>query len=218
MILEKKFGQLTALVKNEVGTSKQALVLLHGVGSNEQNILDVGLQFSSERQIISLRAPLVMGPQAYGWFHVQFTPQGPVHNWAQASDSFLILEDSLRAISEQTGIAMNKISVFGFSQGAIMTLGLALQSQLPLESYIACSGRVLPEFEKASIEKPISNYQDRKILVAHGQFDSKLPIVMGRNTERILRSANLNLVYKEYQAEHVVPQELVSDTQTFLST
>lgn len=213
---KQRFGTLSAMTLAPAGKPSGALVLLHGVGSNEQNMFEFGPLLSEDRMIISLQAPLVLGANAFAWFHVQFGANGPVHNWPEAQNSLKLIEESLEDISKKTGIPLEKISVFGFSQGAIMTIGLALQSKLSLEKYVAASGRTLPEFAKFSEKTPLTNYKNRKIFVAHGELDSKLPVTLAKDTEKVLRSAKLDLRYKEYKADHTVPQELVNDAKKWL--
>lgn len=213
---KQSFGSLSAITITPDRKPSGVLVLLHGVGSNAQNMLELGSLLSEDQLIVSLQAPIVLGADAFAWFHVQFTPNGPVHNWAEAEKSLHLIEESLQDIAKQTGIPTNKISVFGFSQGAIMTIGLVLQSKLTLEKYIAASGRTLPEFAKASENSPLADYAQRKIFVAHGESDSKLPVHLARDTKNVLRSAKLDLTYKEYKNDHTVPQELISDARKWL--
>lgn len=117
----------------------------------------------------------------------------------------------------KTGIPLEKISVFGFSQGAIMTVGLALTSALNLEKYIAASGRTLPEFAEASKKNPLRDYQLRRVYVTHGVQDSKLPIYLGRDTDKVLSSTALQLTYKEYDSEHTISPEFLADANQWLS-
>jgi predicted esterase len=79
----------------------------------------------------------------------------------------MLLEETIRNISEAFHVPLDRIAVFGFSQGAIMTVGLALQSTLDLEKYVACSGRTLPEFASPSRTVPSDHISRRAIFVAH---------------------------------------------------
>lgn len=212
------FGKLSAVIKAQVEKPSRALILLHGVGSNEQNMFELGSLLAKDSLIISLRAPLVMGPSSFAWFHVQFTANGPVHNWNEAQSSLHLLEEALLDIANKTGIPLSKVSVFGFSQGAIMTIGLALTSTQSIEKYIAVSGRTLPEFAKASVEQPLTSYKNRKIFVLHGEQDSKLPVSLAKTTEKVLQAASLALKYKEYKADHTVTDEMISDARKWLET
>jgi phospholipase/carboxylesterase len=216
--VEQTFGELSALVVSPIAEPKKALVLFHGVGSNESDLLEIAPLLSEDRLIISMRAPLTMAPNSYAWFHVQFAERGPVHNWNEAKVSLSLIEDALRDLSKKTGIPFAEISVFGFSQGAIMILGLALTSELGLENYIASSGRTLPEFAEESRKNPLNDFQLRRVFVTHGIEDSRLPIQLGRQTEKILRDTALKLVYKEYHSGHEISPELLADAKEWLSS
>jgi phospholipase/carboxylesterase len=216
--LEQIYGSISSLTLSSNEKPTKVLVLLHGVGSNEKNLLEIAPLLSDDRMVVSMRAPIAMVPSAFAWFHVQFTEQGPIHNWNEAKHSLKLIEDALLDLSEKTGIPLNKISIFGFSQGAIMTLGLALTSKLNLENYIASSGRTLPEFATSSREQPLSSYSLRRVYVTHGIQDSKLPILMGRNTNQILKSTALQLTYKEYPSDHTISQDVLVDVKKWLSS
>lgn len=56
------------------------LVALHGVGSNERDLVEVAEGMAPASLIISLRSPIVLSEDSYSFFHVQFTPTGPVHD------------------------------------------------------------------------------------------------------------------------------------------
>ena len=63
------------------------LLLLHGVGSNEYDLFGLAPYLDERFLIISVRAPNTIGPRSYAWFDVDFTPQGPVIDPAQAEAS-----------------------------------------------------------------------------------------------------------------------------------
>lgn len=92
--LEQIYGKLSTLSTSPTVKPTSALVLLHGVGSNERALLEIGPLLSNDRMIVSIRAPIKMAREAFAWFHVQFTQQGPVHNWNEAKDSLVLIEDA----------------------------------------------------------------------------------------------------------------------------
>lgn len=56
------------------------LVLMHGVGSNETGMLELAPALDPRFMKLVVRSPLPFGPGGYGWFHVDFTAAGPVHD------------------------------------------------------------------------------------------------------------------------------------------
>lgn len=189
--------------------AKSVLIVLHGVGANEMRLLEPAETIAPDSVIISLRAPIVFGSASFAWFHVQFTPQGPVHNWQEADQSFHLLEDEIKSISENLSIPLSDISLMGFSQGAIMTMGIALKSSLALNRYICFSGRTLPEF--ASYARDHGVAKGRKIYLAHGTQDDKLPVTLGRSSKDILQLAHADFKYNEFPGGHSIPNSLIEN-------
>src|SRR5262249_44266965 len=52
------------------------LLLLHGVGSNERDLFSFAGLLDPRFRVVSLRAPLVRGPESFAWFDVRFLPEG----------------------------------------------------------------------------------------------------------------------------------------------
>lgn len=192
------------------------IVLLHGVGANEQSLCSVGEYLAAGHLVISLRAPLNLGTNAYGWFQVQFTANGPVHNWPQALNSLQLLEKELSNISQHYAVSPENITVAGFSQGAIMAMGLALQSRLTLGSYLCFSGRTLPQFAAFATEHP-QFAAGRRIFLAHGVYDSKLPVHFARTTHELLDTLNCQLSYHEFNGEHEITLPVLTEAKTWLA-
>lgn len=215
---EQVSGKLSSLVASPVEKPKKALILLHGVGSNEENLLGIGQIIAKDRLVISLRAPLTSGPRAFAWFQVQFGPEGPVHNQEQASAAFKLIEDAIKDISVKTGIAPENMSILGFSQGAILTIGLALQSKLRLESYMASSGRTLPEFAKAGSFLPPSEMRKRRVFLSHGVQDSVLSVNLSRNSKVVLHTAGADVTHKEYDTGHTISEEQLVDLKKWMTS
>ena len=53
--------------------AKRLLLMLHGVGGNELNLLPVGEQLADAHTLVlTVRAPLVFGPMGFGFYQVDF--------------------------------------------------------------------------------------------------------------------------------------------------
>lgn len=75
------------------------VVLLHGIGSDENDLLDLGSKFGPEFLVISARAPIAVGPGAYAWFKVKFTPFGPKFDPGEAFASLGLLARFLEEVT-----------------------------------------------------------------------------------------------------------------------
>ena len=69
---------LILAVREPSGNARESaplLVLLHGVGSNEQDLIGLAPALDSRFFVVSVRAPITLGHSSYGWYPVQFAPR-----------------------------------------------------------------------------------------------------------------------------------------------
>lgn len=192
------------------------LLLLHGVRSNEEDLLGLAPMLDARLQIVSLRAPLTFGPGAYGWFPVQFLPDG---NFAIDPG---IAEQSRRQVvaavdeaAEAYGADPRRVYLMGFSQGCIMSLAAALTEPEKVAGVVAMSGRLLPQVEPL-IASP-ERLNGLPLIVAHGEHDDVIPIRHGREIRDKLQKLPVELTYREYPIGHFVSQESLADISDWLT-
>src|SRR5712691_12567796 len=108
------------------GGAPPLLLLLHGVGSNEDDLFGLVPFLDQRFLIISARAPNTLGPESYGWFEVDFRPQGTVINAAQAEASRKLLISFINELVMTYGADAKQVYLMGFSQGTIMSASIVL--------------------------------------------------------------------------------------------
>jgi phospholipase/carboxylesterase len=69
---------------------KKAIILLHGVGGNEENLLGFS-DLLPEFLIISPRGPIKRNERSYAWFDVNFSTGKPIINPTQEAESRTLL-------------------------------------------------------------------------------------------------------------------------------
>lgn len=192
------------------------LLLLHGVGSNEHDLFALAPFLDERFLIISVRAPNTQAPGSYAWFEVDFTPQGPVIDPAQAEASRKALIAFLGEALTTYNADPKQVYLMGFSQGAIMSASVALTRPDLVAGAVLMSGRILPEIQPliASSEA----LENLPFLVVHGTADTVLPINHGRASRQLLSSLPVELTYHEYPMGHEVSQESLADVAAWLST
>ena len=57
---------------------RRALVLLHGVGGNENHLAVLADSVGDDVLVVLVRAPLQLAPGQHAWFNVSFGAEGPV--------------------------------------------------------------------------------------------------------------------------------------------
>lgn len=190
------------------------ILLLHGVGSHERDLFDLAQYLDPHAFIVSARAPNVLGPNSYAWYPVEFTATGPIIDADVAEDSRLIL---LRFIDELVAaypVDARRVYLMGFSQGAIMSLAVALTQPEKVAGSVAMSGRLLPEIQPKIAEA--ERLRDLPILMTHGLHDPIIPIGDARAASVYLSRLPLKLTYREYDMGHQVTVESLKDIVAWL--
>lgn len=164
--------------------------------------------------IVSARAPLVLGPGMYGWFHVMLDPVAPVINPDEAERSRVLLLRFIDEVIAAHGVDPQRIYLLGFSQGAIMSLSLVLTHPERLAGVAAMSGRILPEVLPKMA--PPDAMRGLPMLVVHGSDDPILPVHHGRAARDILAALPVALTYREYAMGHYVSEESLADVAAWL--
>jgi phospholipase/carboxylesterase len=191
------------------------LILLHGVGANETSLLGLARGLDPRFAKLVVRSPLDFGPNAFGWFHVDFTPAGPVHAAAEAEAGRQQLADFIPEAARAHGADPERVYLLGFSQGAILAMSVLLTRPDLVAGAVAWSGRILPEAVPQGRPGPLLAQRDA--LVVHGLHDATLPVRHGRASRDTLAGLGLRSVeYQELAMGHEVTRESLALTQRWL--
>ena len=209
---------LTHLVRPPQNTADEKpplLLLLHGVGSNERDLMGLSSYLNPRFLILSLRGPFVIGPNAFGWYPVEWTANGPVGDAASAKQSRDLLTQFVPEAVRAYNADASHVILMGFSQGAIMSLYVGLHTPEITRALVPMSGRLLPEAweERASDDR----LTGLPIFAVHGTRDNVLPIAEGRAIRDELSRLPANLTYREYPMGHEVSAESLADISAFLT-
>jgi phospholipase/carboxylesterase len=197
------------------GPRPPLLILLHGVGSNETSMARLAPALDPRFLVLSVRSPLELGPNAYGWFHVTFTPHGPsivaeeaIAGWQRIAS---FVDDAVRAYDADPA----RVYLAGFSQGAIMSLATLLTAPEKIAGVAAMSGRLLPEvLPHAAAPAALAG---KPVLILHGTHDEKLGIHFARSARDRLATLPLDLTYRELPIGHLVTPESLAEVSAWLT-
>jgi phospholipase/carboxylesterase len=204
-------------IVQEPGTSEDhppLLLLLHGVGSNERDLIGLAPYLDDRFFVISARAPITLGPGSYGWYRVTFTEEGPVYQPGAPRNSFKLLADFIDEAVATYSLDPKRIYVMGFSQGGAMTYSLTLTVPDKLAGCVIMSGRTIAEAEEDIA--PLERFNNLPVLVVHGTRDTVLPISNGRELKEKLSQLPVDLTYKEYNMAHEVSGETLNEVSAWL--
>lgn len=189
------------------------LILLHGVGSNEQDLFSLANRLPDDFLVISARAPIQLGANSFAWYQVDFSTGKPVYNIEQQENSRTILMKFIGQIKAKYPTS-GKIYLGGFSQGAIMSYSVGLTRPELVNGIAVMSGRLLEETKPLVAAK--DKLQTLKIFISHGTNDQVLNIQYARTSVDYLKKLNLNPTYKEYPAAHTVSNDMLVDLVRWL--
>lgn len=192
------------------------LILLHGQRSNEQDLMGLAHSLDERFLVISVRAPIHMGPSSFAWYHVQFTPDGFLINEAEATQSRDLLLQFLNEISNTYSLHPGRLFLMGFSQGAIMSLAAALTQPRRLAGVVAMSGRLLSSLLRDSTSS--EQLRGLPVMVVHGTQDEVIPVAHGREIRDTLSKLPVDLTWREYPMAHQVTPNVLKDVSQWLSS
>jgi phospholipase/carboxylesterase len=187
----------------------RTIVLLHGYGANEEDLLPIGEALDPRLRVVSLQAPLSLGGSMRAWFHLAQDARGGIRfEPKQVNES---VQAALEAV-EQVAQTSPRPVLLGFSQGAAMALGVALRKPELTAGVLSLSG-VPPPLDAAAPEAGLKGFP---VFAAHGTLDPLLPIALGRATRDALVRLGLAVEWHEYEMSHMVLPEEISDARAWL--
>jgi phospholipase/carboxylesterase len=192
------------------------LVLLHGLGADELDLLPVADALDPRLLAVSLRAPHRAEPMGHAWYALDWSASPPAPDLEQAERSREGLVAHLPELVARTGADPARTFLLGFSQGATMALAVALTRPDLVRGVVLHSGRVLDGLERRAA--PPEALAHLEALVLHGVHDDVLPVDRGREIRDLLRPRlGDRLVYREHEAGHFITAASLADAQAWLS-
>jgi phospholipase/carboxylesterase len=198
-------------VKSE---KKKAIILLHGVGSNEQDLFSLAKQLPDDFLVVSPRGQFTLGAgSSYAWYQVDFSTGKPVFNKEQELSSREVIKKFIVQVKQKYEV--DEVYLGGFSQGAIMSYSIGLLYPNEVQGIISLSGRLLEEV-RPLVTKSF-DLQKLKVFVAHGVQDNTLTVQYARDAKAYLENLGVQLSYHEYNMGHQINAAVLSDLNVWLA-
>jgi len=191
------------------------LIMLHGYGSNEEDLFSFATELPKELFIISLRAPYDLMPYGYAWYAINFDANQ--NKWSDDEQA----KKSRDKVSEFIDYAVNtyavdkdNVTLLGFSQGSILSYGLAFTYPSKVKNIIALSGYVNEKILPKNLEA--FDYSKLDFYCSHGSVDQVIPVDWARQTPKFLSALNIKHKYSEFPVGHGVSPKNFSDFKKWL--
>lgn len=186
-----------------------ALLVMHGMGSNEQNMLSLVNGLEEHFFIFSIRGPLNQSPG-----YAYFTIQGYGKPYKEVFDQAVTkLTSFIEYAYKKYPLDLSQIYLLGFSQGAILSMTLALILGERIKGVVALSGYI-PGFVKEKYDiKPVDR---TSLFISHGDMDQVLPYEWCVANSEYFQSLGTKVTFKTYHEGHSVSMQNLKDFKEWL--
>lgn len=189
----------------------RTLVLLHGYGADERDLVPLGEELDPALSVVSLRGPLSLGGRMRAWFNLQQTRDGFLVDPEEVRRSGKVLDEALAGLAAARG----PLIVLGFSQGACMAIRAAFAAPERFRALVSLSG--VPPGLGADDGPPPAALRGKPAFAAHGTRDPLLPPIAGHEVRATLEGAGMDVTFREYAMGHQICSEEVSDLRAWLA-
>jgi phospholipase/carboxylesterase len=188
------------------GKAEGALVLFHGRGADEYDLLPLLDALDPGRRLDGFcpRGPLALPPGGAHWYVVPKVGYPDPPTFAEGYAAAAGFVDAL---------PHERVVLSGFSQGAVMSLALGLGRSRPRPAAVVAFSGFLPEVEgwELGTEEPFP-----PIAIAHGTYDPIIPVEFGRRARERLEAAGAAVLYRETPIQHSIDPAVVAEVRTWL--
>ena len=130
------------------------LIMVHGYGSNEEDLFSFAGELPADFLIVSVRAPLEIGFGGYAWYTIHFNnSDGKFSDIDEAITARDQLSNFIDEIKTKYGIPSDRTFLMGFSQGTVLSYAVALNHPEKVQKILAMSGYINPDLLPQDLEK-----------------------------------------------------------------
>lgn len=199
----------------EIKEKNPLILLLHGYGSNEEDLFSFASELPDTYYIISARAPYPLPPYGNAWYAINFdADMNKFSDNEQAIESRDLIVTFIEEILEKYPIDKKQVNLVGFSQGAILSYAIALSYPQKISKVVALSGYFNADIMKEGYEN--NDFSEVKFFVSHGTVDQVIPVEWARKNPEVLNNLKISNEYHEYNVGHGVAPQNFYDFNNFL--
>lgn len=207
----KSLYEYTVFLPSNMETGKKYPVIfgLHGIGYTEKGMLSLVEDLKEEFILIGIRGNLTFN-EGYAYYYLKSygNPERELFD-----SSVENLKEFIENASNQYPIDEDRKYLIGFSQGAILSMSLALVLGDSVKGIVAMNGYI-PEFVKE--EFPLRSIQNTSFLITQGEKDEIFPLNVGIENYEYLRQNAGPVKYIIYPTGHEVTTDMKCDLVSWI--
>jgi phospholipase/carboxylesterase len=196
------------------GRARQLVVLLHGVGADGQDLIELAPGLAAAVPHAAFVAPNAcdMAPYGYQWFSLRDRRPNALLLGVQAAAP--VLDAFLDAELERHGLVDRQLALVGFSQGAMTALYLAPRRPRSVAAVLGYSGALLggDSLAPEAVSRP-------PVYLVHGDADDVVPVQAMYAAVAGLQAAGIPVQWSLRRGlPHAIDPESVAHGAAFLAT
>ena len=192
------------------------LIMLHGYGSDENDLFSFANELPEELFIISVKAPYPLQPYGNAWYAINFDAvKGKWNDNEQAKASLELIANFIDEALAEYPVNKNNVSLLGFSQGSILSYAVALTYPEKVKNIVALSGYLNKDILPEDIDE--KDYSNLDFYSSHGSVDQVIPVDWARQTMPFLDALHIKNVYSEFPVGHGVAPQNFYELKDWLS-
>jgi phospholipase/carboxylesterase len=200
-------ASLTYLQRPAAGEPEGLLVLCHGRGADEHDLLPLADVFDPQRRlhVVTPRAPLRLpGSPGYHWYLVPRVGYPDLESFDAARAGLASLHDEL---FQSTGLTAGQTVLGGFSMGTVMSYAMALSAERPQPAGVMALSGFIPTVE--GWQPQVTGRESMRVLISHGRLDPVISVRFAQRARELLQSGGLDVDYHEFDGGHNIdPRDL----------
>ncbi|MEA2466571.1 MAG: phospholipase/carboxylesterase [Thermoleophilaceae bacterium] len=207
---------LTFRERPAAGEPEGLLVLHHGRGADEHDLLSLGDVLDPDRRlhVATPRAPLQLpGWPGHHWYVVPRVGYPDPDTFHAAYAELAAFHDDLW---ERTGVTPGRTVFGGFSMGSVMSYSLGLGKDRPAPAGILAFSGFIPVVD--GWEPSLADRTGTRAFVAHGRNDPIMNVEFARQARDLLERGGLDVEYHESDAGHHIDPAHVPAAVHWLAT
>ena len=195
------------------GPPEGALVLFHGRGADELDLLPLIDALDPERRLVGLtpRGPLSLPPGGAHWYAVRRIGHPDPHTF---NATLPLAAGWLDSVAEAVGVPLARTVIGGFSQGAAMSYALGLGRGRPAPAGIIALSGFIPTVEGFEID--LSDREGMRVAIGHGSHDPVIGVEWGHDARDRLQAAGVTLTWRESPMGHSIDPRFVLELRGWL--
>lgn len=207
---ERQFSLVHEVVQPDGIGPFPTLLLLHGRGADEHDLLPLAQSLDPRFMVISARAP----HGRFGGYHWYDLLDLGVPEPASYAVGLQRLQQFVQEVLRTYPVAGDQLYLLGFSQGAMMSDSLLLTQPERVAAAVLLSG-YLPLDQNLPVQT--EQLAGKPVFIGHGTADRVLSVALGRRARDFLHQAGADLTYQEYAIAHQIGGQELQDVAAWLS-